>query len=158
MERALIETIFFEQQIAEHPTTQRIRRALPRASWVPIDRYQELFNKRHQNFKLQKKNPALILAKKYDNFVLPVPSGFGMDSHKNFYFSHMYNCLYYCVQNLENQQVGYYLSLYSRVHGQHIQMKMEILKLKNLRVNGIVIIAQIIQIMQDHIYLMNQDV
>ena len=96
MERALIETIFFEQQIAEHPTTQRIRRALPRASWVPIDRYQELFNKRHQNFKLQKKNPALILAKKYDNFVLPVPSGFGMDSHKSFYFSHMYNCLYDC--------------------------------------------------------------
>ena len=61
----MIETIFFEQQIAEHPTTRRIRRALPRASWVPIDRYQELFNKRHQNFKLQKKNPALILAKKY---------------------------------------------------------------------------------------------
>ena len=84
----MIETIFFEQQIAEHPTTQRIRNALPRASWVPIDRYQELFNKRHQNFKLQKKNPALILAKKHDNFVLPVPSGFGMDSHKSFYFSH----------------------------------------------------------------------
>ena len=92
----MIETIFFEQQIAEHPTTQRIRNALPRASWVPIDRYQELFNKRHQNFKLQKKNPALILAKKHDNFVLPVPSGFGMDSHKSFYFSHMYNCLYDC--------------------------------------------------------------
>ena len=34
----------------------------------------------------------------------------------------------------------------------------EILKLKNLHVNGIVIIAQIIQIMQDHIYQMNQDV
>ena len=96
MARALIETIFFEQQIAAHPTTPRIRRALPRANWVPIDRYQELFNKRHQNFKLQKKNPALILAKKHDNFVLPVPSGFGMDSHKSFYFSHMYNCLYDC--------------------------------------------------------------
>jgi len=63
LERALIETVFFEQQIAEHPTAQRIRKALHRASWVPIDRYQELFNKRHQNFKLQKKNPALILAK-----------------------------------------------------------------------------------------------
>ena len=92
----MIETIFFEEEIYEHPTTARIRRALPKASWVPIDRYQELFNKRHQNFKLQKKNPALILAKKHDNFVLPVPSGFGMGSHKNFYFSHMYNCLYDC--------------------------------------------------------------
>ena len=53
MECALIETIFFEEEIYEHPTTARIRRALPKASWVPIDRYQELFNKRHQNFKLQ---------------------------------------------------------------------------------------------------------
>ncbi len=92
----MIETIFFEEQIAEHPTTERIRKALPRASWIPIERYQELFNKRHQNFKLQKKNPALILAKKHDNFVLPAPSGFGMESYKNFYFSHMYNCLYDC--------------------------------------------------------------
>ena len=92
----MIETIFFEEQIANHPTTERIRKALPRSSWVPIERYQELFNKRHQNFRLQKKNPALILAKKHSNFVLPVPSGFGMDSHKNFYFSHMYNCLYDC--------------------------------------------------------------
>ncbi len=92
----MIETIFFEEQISNHPTTERIRKALPRSTWVPIERYQELFNKRHQNFRLQKKNPALILAKKHENFVLPVPSGFGMDSHKNFYFSHMYNCLYDC--------------------------------------------------------------
>ena len=61
-----------------------------------INRYQELFNKRQQNFRLQKEKPALILAKKHDNFVLPAPSGFGMDSQKNFYFSHMYNCIYDC--------------------------------------------------------------
>ena len=61
----MIETIFFEEQISNHPTTERIRKALPRSTWVPIERYQELFNKRHQNFKLQKKNPALILAKKH---------------------------------------------------------------------------------------------
>ena len=113
MEHALIETIFFEQQIAEHPTTQRIRRALPRASWVPIDRYQELFNKRHQNFKLQKKNPALILAKKYDNFVLPVPSGFGM-THMKVFIS--LTCIIVCMivsiasyKECIPQQISFYL-------------------------------------------------
>ena len=80
----------------QHPTATRVRKALPKANWVPIDRFQELFNIRNQNFRIPEKNPALILAKKFENFVLPVPSGFGMNSSKNFYFSHMYNCLYDC--------------------------------------------------------------
>ncbi len=92
----MIETIYFEEEILNHPTSRHVRRALPRADWFSITSYQELFNKRHQNFRLQKKQPELILAKKHSNFVLPVPSGFGMDAKKNFYFSHMYNCLYDC--------------------------------------------------------------
>ena len=92
----MIETIYIEEEIIDHPITKRIIKNLPRAQKIEIRRYQELFNKRHQNFRLQKKNPVLILAKKHDNFVLPVPAGFGMDAQKNFYFSHMYNCLYDC--------------------------------------------------------------
>ena len=92
----MIETIYFEEDIRDHPTSQRVRLALPRADWFPISKYQELFNKNHQNFRLQKKRPELILAKKHDNFVLPVPTGFGMTANKNFYFSHMLNCIYDC--------------------------------------------------------------
>ncbi len=92
----MIDTIYYEEDVFEHPTAKHVRKALPRADWFPIRNYQELFNKRHQSFRLQKKNPKLILAKKHGNFVLPVPSGFGMDAKKNFYFSHMYNCLYDC--------------------------------------------------------------
>ena len=92
----MIETIYIEEEIIDHSITKRILKTLPRAQLIEISRYQELFNKRHQNFRLQKRNPGLILAKKYDNFVLPVPAGFGMDAQENFYFSHMYNCLYDC--------------------------------------------------------------
>ena len=92
----MIETIYIEEAIIDHSITKNILKTLPRAQIVEISRYQELFNKRHQNFRLQKINPELILAKKHDNFVLPVPAGFGLDAQKNFYFSHMYNCLYDC--------------------------------------------------------------
>ena len=92
----MIDTVYFEEDVLEYPAVSQVKQALPKANWVPIERFQELFNIRNQNFRIQKKNPALILAKKYENFVLPVPSGFGMSSSKNFYFSHMYNCLYDC--------------------------------------------------------------
>ena len=92
----MIDTVYFEEDTSNYSTTNRIRLALPNANWIPIERFQEVFNIRTQNFRIQKKNPALIIAKKHDNFVLPAPSGFGMGSNQNFYFSHMYNCLYDC--------------------------------------------------------------
>ena len=92
----MIETVFVESEIMGHPIAKRVLSCLPKADLFEINRYQELFNKRQQNFRLQKEKPALILAKKHDNFVLPAPSGFGLESQKNFYFSHMYNCIYDC--------------------------------------------------------------
>ena len=67
-----------------------------KARCIEIDRYGEIFNKRNQNFRNQKKNPALILAYKNDGLVLPTPEGFGIGASKNYYFSHMYNCIYDC--------------------------------------------------------------
>ena len=84
----MIETIFIEEQVIEHPNSKLILKRLKKANVIEINRYQELFNKRQQNFRLQKKRPALILAKKHENFVLPAPTGFGMDAEKNYYFSH----------------------------------------------------------------------
>ena len=92
----MIDTLFVEEEILDECRTQYIISRFPKAHLVEIERYQEIFNKRSQNFRIQKKNPALILAKKYDNFVLPAPSGFGVGASKNYYFSHMYNCIYDC--------------------------------------------------------------
>ena len=92
----LIDTIFIEGEILNHPRTQLIKSKFPKSHIIEIDHYQEIFNKRSQNFRIQKLNPALILAKKHDNFILPTPAGFGLASKNNFYFSHMYNCIYDC--------------------------------------------------------------
>jgi spore photoproduct lyase len=68
----------------------------PRATRVYCDRYGEIFNRRAQHFRLQKKRPALILARKHDNHVLRAPAGYGVGGDQNYYFSHALNCLYDC--------------------------------------------------------------
>jgi len=55
-----------------------------------------VFNPKSQNFRQQKARPSLILAEKKGRLVLPTPEGFGIGHSRNFYFSHMLNCLYDC--------------------------------------------------------------
>lgn len=92
----MIDTIYVETEIAEHPRTLEIRARFSRADWIEIERYGEIFNRRNQDFRLQKRNPALILARKHGRLVLPAPDGYGIGGEHNFYFSHMLNCLYDC--------------------------------------------------------------
>lgn len=79
-----------------HPRTQSILARFPGARSITIERYGEVFNKGQQDFRLQKQRPALILARKHDNFVLPAPNGYGIGARENYYFSHLLNCPYDC--------------------------------------------------------------
>ena len=92
----MIQTLYIEEEVSEHPRTREICARFPGAARIPISRYGEVFNRKGQNFRLQKKRPALILAKKYGHFVLPAPDGYDVGGRRNFYFSHMFNCLYDC--------------------------------------------------------------
>lgn len=90
------ETLYVERELAEHPRVRRILERFPRARRIPCERYTEVFNPRAQNFRLQKRHPALILARKPDGHVLSAPGGYAVGGGRNFYFSHMLNCLYDC--------------------------------------------------------------
>ncbi len=90
------ETIYIERGVAEHPKVAAILARFPRARCIPCDRYGEVFNPKAQNFRLQKRHPALILARKPNGHVLPAPDGYAVGGGRNFYFSHMLNCLYDC--------------------------------------------------------------
>lgn len=92
----MIEQIYIEDSVREHPTTLRVCNQFPKASVVSIGRYGEVFNRSNQNFRLQKKKSALILAEKQNETVLPTPSNYTIGGSKNYYFSHMLNCLYDC--------------------------------------------------------------
>ncbi|WP_372369417.1 radical SAM protein [Candidatus Uabimicrobium sp. HlEnr_7] len=92
----MIDTIYIEDEIKEHPRTKSICKRFPSARIISCERYGEVFNRKVQNFRLQKLKPALILAKKFQHFALEAPEGYGIGAQKNFYFSHMLNCIYDC--------------------------------------------------------------
>lgn len=92
----MIGTLYIESEVADHPRTAAIAARFPKVPRVPIGRYGEVFNRSGQNFRLQKQRPALVLARKYGQRVLATPEGYGIGGERNFYFSHMLNCLYDC--------------------------------------------------------------
>jgi len=92
----MFDFIYAEEEILANPRTQSILDRNPSAQLVVCTRYGEVFNRAAQNFRLQKRRPALILAHKAGKRVLPAPLGYGIGSQENYYFSHMLNCLYDC--------------------------------------------------------------
>ena len=91
-----MDTIYIEERIASHPRTITILKRYPKARVIQIDRYNEVFNNASQNFRKQKQNPALILAQKDGERVLPTPDQYHIGGQHNYYFSHMFNCIYDC--------------------------------------------------------------
>lgn len=92
----MIQTIYVEDEVAAHPRTLAILDRFPDAVTISCRHYGEIFNRSAQNFRLQKQRPALVLARKFKNFVLDAPQGYGIGARRNYYFSHMLNCIYDC--------------------------------------------------------------
>jgi DNA repair photolyase len=88
--------IYVEEEILNHPRTLQIQSRFPDAEVVPCSRYGEIFNRRAQHFRLQKRLPSLILARKHRSLVQEAPAGYGFGGARNFFFSHMHNCIYDC--------------------------------------------------------------
>ena len=92
-----MQLIYIEESIKHHPRVERIlARFKNRCHVIYCAHYREVFNPKNQSFRLQKKNPALILAVKPRPCVLATPQGFGIGGTENYYFSHLLNCPYDC--------------------------------------------------------------
>ena len=50
----MIDSIFVEREVLDHPVAQEICKRLKHADIFEIERYQEMFNRRKQNFRIQK--------------------------------------------------------------------------------------------------------
>ncbi len=92
----MISTIYLENEVRDHPVTKALLLRFQNATVIPCDRYTEVFNRKAQNFRLQKKKPSLILARKHHGFVMKAPDSYGIGGTQNYYFSHMLNCIYDC--------------------------------------------------------------
>ncbi|MFT6006695.1 MAG: spore photoproduct lyase [Pseudoalteromonas tetraodonis] len=92
----MVDTIYVEQEVSNHPRTEAIVARYPKANVIPIEQYSEVFNSHAQNFRLQKQNPSLILAAKKNNKLMPTPAQYETGGGAHYYFSHMLNCIYDC--------------------------------------------------------------
>ncbi len=93
--------IYIEERAKAYPLTNDILKALNRSSCddgvIGIRHYKDLFNRRNQDFAIQKKAPSLILAVKEGNLVYKgakVCQDFGNENF--FYTSCVMNCPYDC--------------------------------------------------------------
>lgn len=89
--------IYVEKEVMNHPVAQRILSRFPKAVRIEITHYKDVFCRSHQNYRLQKLAPSLILAGKHQNLVYegaPVCQDFG---NQHFYYtSSVMNCIYDC--------------------------------------------------------------
>ncbi len=91
-----INTVYVENDIKNNTNTLKILQRIEFNEIIYCNKHTEIFNPKNQNFRIQKLQPSLILAKKHKNFILKVPKNFSIGFKKNYYFSHMLNCLYDC--------------------------------------------------------------
>ena len=92
----MVDIVYVEKDIAQHPISLNILQRYKRATVVTIDKYSEVFNPANQNFRVQKRNPAMILARKGGVKIMSAPEEYEIGGDQNFYFSHMLNCVYDC--------------------------------------------------------------
>ena len=67
----MIDTIYIEEEIKNHPRAIDISARFKNARILTIGKFGEIFNKKSQSFRLQKRNPALDIGKKAGRCVLP---------------------------------------------------------------------------------------
>jgi spore photoproduct lyase len=91
-----LDTIYIEEEIKNHQRTAQILSKLPGRRVIYIQRYGEIFNRKNQNFNLQKRRAALLLAKKYGPLIHKIKEESGVGMRENYYFSTLYNCPFDC--------------------------------------------------------------
>ncbi|MBD23365.1 MAG: DNA photolyase [Alphaproteobacteria bacterium] len=88
--------VYVEKEIINSVNTNNILDRIKYNKIIICEKYSEVFNPKNQNFRIQKKNPSLILAQKKKKIVFKTPSEFTIGFEQNYYFSHMLNCVYDC--------------------------------------------------------------
>ncbi|TGN06920.1 spore photoproduct lyase family protein [Leptospira ilyithenensis] len=89
--------IYIEEEIENHFRTLQILERFKSSEIIKIKHYKDVFNKRGQDFRIQKLSPKLILARKKDQFLYPGSDFSPNFDHPQFYYNTLaLNCLYDC--------------------------------------------------------------
>ena len=92
----MVDILYIEKDLTDQSLVEYVKKHFHNAERVYIEKYGEVFNIKSQNFRQQKIKPALILANKIGQKIIATPAEYESGGDKNFYFSHMLNCVYDC--------------------------------------------------------------
>ena len=70
----MIDTIYFEEQVADHPRALGLFERFPKAQRIPCSHYKRSIQPQRAEFSPAKEKPALILAKNSGKKVHSVPN------------------------------------------------------------------------------------
>jgi spore photoproduct lyase len=89
--------IYIEREAFDYPDTRAVLERFPRAKQVVIERFSEILNRPHQEWRLQKKTQKLVLAVRREGLIYPMPDIVqSVGSTPAFYNTPLINCLYDC--------------------------------------------------------------
>lgn len=90
----MIETIYLESCLKDDPRALSVIEKITPKRIIFCDHYAEIFNRKRQNFYMQKQKPSLILAQKKAPFLHQTPHR--KKNKRSYYFSLLYNCPFQC--------------------------------------------------------------
>jgi spore photoproduct lyase len=88
--------IYIQDEVADHWRTHEILSRLPDAARIPCDDWRDVFRRPGQNFRLQKRRPALVLGARRGKLVQAAPPGWSFGARLNYTVEPMLNCIYDC--------------------------------------------------------------
>ena len=78
----MINNVYIEEDLVDSEITLKILKKLGDTEKIICEKYTDVFNKKSQNFKLQKTSPSLIIAKKKGNFLNKIPNNFSIAKYE----------------------------------------------------------------------------
>lgn len=93
----LFSCLYIEEEVWEHPRTKAIVEQFPHAVKIPVSHYQDIFDRTHQDYRIQKDSRSLIIAAKHGTHIYhgaPVCQNF--DEQYFYYCCTALNCIYDC--------------------------------------------------------------
>ncbi len=89
--------IYYEPLAIENETGRAILKKFPKAALIEISDHRDMFNRKRQDWRLQKESLKIILANKKSEFYYPGSDVTPNFNHKNFYYNTLLmNCIYDC--------------------------------------------------------------
>lgn len=93
----MFEMVYVEKEAVSYEITEKVLSKLPKARIFYIDDANDIFKRPNQNFSLEKKHQALILAVNRGTFVYEASDNCQSFGEKNFYYASVCkNCIYNC--------------------------------------------------------------